>query len=133
MSKMKRKWLRVIEYEETGRPIDELTRSALLETHPELPILQDEAAMPRLGVEEDDRDVEGVGFGGFDDGMHGDFSAPPPPAMMRVPEAVMQHPLPHGHAHAHIGLPEPPIEPQIDSQLEQQIQREIATADPPRA
>lgn len=39
MSKMKRKWLRVIEYEETGVPIDELTRQQLLETHPDLPLL----------------------------------------------------------------------------------------------
>jgi hypothetical protein len=40
MSKMKRKWLRVIEYEETGQPIDETTRKQLLETHPDLPLLQ---------------------------------------------------------------------------------------------
>ena len=30
MSKLKRKWLRVIEYEETGTPIDDLTRSQLV-------------------------------------------------------------------------------------------------------
>ena len=46
MSKMKRKWLRVIEYEETGRPLDAATRESLLETHPDLPILHDGAAMP---------------------------------------------------------------------------------------
>ncbi|KAK5169556.1 uncharacterized protein LTR77_005532 [Saxophila tyrrhenica] len=46
MSKMKRKWTRVIEYEETGLPLDKITRDSLLETHPDLPILQDPAAMP---------------------------------------------------------------------------------------
>jgi hypothetical protein len=40
MSKMKRKWLRVIEHEETGRQLDETTRKQLLETHPDLPLLQ---------------------------------------------------------------------------------------------
>lgn len=37
---MKRKWLHVIESEETGRPLDDATRQQLLETHPDLPILQ---------------------------------------------------------------------------------------------
>ncbi|KAK5137449.1 hypothetical protein LTR08_008427 [Meristemomyces frigidus] len=40
MSKLKRKWLRVIECEETGQPIDNDTRALLMETHPGLPILQ---------------------------------------------------------------------------------------------
>jgi len=39
MSKLKRKWLRVIECEETGQPIDDVTRALLMETHPNLPIL----------------------------------------------------------------------------------------------
>jgi hypothetical protein len=39
MSKMKRKWLRVIDYEENGTPIDETTRAQLEETHPDLPLL----------------------------------------------------------------------------------------------
>jgi hypothetical protein len=42
MSKMKRKWLRVIEYEENGQQIDNTTRQQLLETHPDLPLLQQE-------------------------------------------------------------------------------------------
>lgn len=41
---MKRKWLRVIEFEETGQPIDDLTRSQLMETHPDLPVLHESAA-----------------------------------------------------------------------------------------
>lgn len=40
MSKMKRKWLRVIEHEETGRQLDETTRKQFLETHPDLRLLQ---------------------------------------------------------------------------------------------
>lgn len=40
MSKMRRKWIRVIEFEENGTPIDENTRAQLLETHPDLPLLQ---------------------------------------------------------------------------------------------
>lgn len=39
MSKMRRKWIRVIEFEENGTPIDESTRQQLMETHPDLPIL----------------------------------------------------------------------------------------------
>lgn len=46
MSKLKRKWLRVIEYEETGTPIDDLTRSQLMETHPDLPLLPEPQAPP---------------------------------------------------------------------------------------
>ena len=36
MSKLKRKWLQVIDYEETGLPLDAATRTALRETHPGL-------------------------------------------------------------------------------------------------
>ena len=109
MSKMKRKWLRVIEYEETGRPIDDTTRNSLLETHPDLPILQDEQAMPEYAVEM----------------PHQTYSMPPPAPMMSAPQAMMQPP-PHPY-------PDIPIEPQIDSQLERQIQSEIASAGgPPR-
>ena len=102
MSKMKRKWLRVIEYEETGRPLDEITRQSLLETHPELPILQDEAAMPDPTQEDGQLPLS-------------------PVSMAQAPQAIMQphpYPMPHGHI---------PMEPQIDSQLEQQIQRDIAS------
>lgn len=44
MSKMKRKWLRVIEYEENGTPLDDLTRAQLEETHPDLPLLHQPTA-----------------------------------------------------------------------------------------
>ncbi|KAK4893858.1 hypothetical protein LTR27_007884 [Elasticomyces elasticus] len=40
MSKLKRKWMRVIEAEETGHPLDASIREQVLETHPDLPILQ---------------------------------------------------------------------------------------------
>ena len=108
---MKRKWLRVIEYEEKGRPLDEATRESLAETHPNLPMLQDAAAMP-LPNQEDE----------YDPDM--DFNQPisTSTGLLRVPEAVMQ-------ADREIYGQELPIEPQIDSQLEQQIQHDIASAD----
>ncbi|KAK5680626.1 hypothetical protein LTS10_007559 [Elasticomyces elasticus] len=40
MSKLKRKWMRVIEAEETGHPLEPSIREQVLETHPDLPILQ---------------------------------------------------------------------------------------------
>lgn len=46
MSKMKRKWLRVIDFEENGTSIDDVTRAQLMETHPHLPVLQQSAAPP---------------------------------------------------------------------------------------
>lgn len=118
MSKMKRKWLRVIEYEETGRPLDETTRQALLETHPDLDILQQPDAMPQ---EEDGLAQQQVLPGALPGAQMG--MVPPPPAMMGAPEAMMHPAL---QAHGRNGQMEVPIEPQIDSQLEQQIQREIA-------
>ncbi|KAK4495823.1 hypothetical protein PRZ48_013091 [Zasmidium cellare] len=60
MSKMKRKWLRVIEYEENGTPIDDLTRTQLMETHPDLPLLQHESA----GLGMDGGGMSGNGMGG---------------------------------------------------------------------
>ncbi|KAK3622950.1 hypothetical protein LTR56_021891 [Elasticomyces elasticus] len=39
MSKLKRKWMRVIEAEETGHPLGASIREQVLETHPDLPIL----------------------------------------------------------------------------------------------
>ncbi|KAK4570438.1 hypothetical protein LTR86_002518 [Recurvomyces mirabilis] len=40
MSKLKRKWLKVIECEENGQPLDDATRVLVMETHPTLPIIQ---------------------------------------------------------------------------------------------
>lgn len=74
MSKMKRKWLRVLEYEERGRPIDLATRDALLETHPHLPILQDPDAIALSG--EDTTPGADVP----------DFSMPPPPQLQHPSE-----------------------------------------------
>ena len=111
---MKRKWLRVIEYEETGRPLDEITRQALIETHPDLDILQQPDAMPQ----KEDGLAQQQALPGAQIGM-----GPPPPAMMGAPEAMM-HPALQAHGRGvHVEMP---IEPQIDSQLEEQIQREIA-------
>ena len=108
MSKMKRKWLRVIEYEETGRPLDEVTRESLLETHPDLPILHDQAAMPGTPHPSDH------------------LPPPTPVSLMQAPQAMMQ---PHG---MHLQQRRLPIEPELGSQLEQQLQRDIASAEPQR-
>lgn len=123
MSKMKRKWLRVIEYEETGQPLDTTTRDSLLETHPNLPILHDERAMP---METHDLPED------FASDLHDDLhlqadSGAAPVAMMQAPEAAMVMQQLHGGHH------QIPIEPQIDSQLEQQIQTDIASAEPSHA
>lgn len=107
---MKRKWLRVIEYEETGRPLDVATRNSLQETHPDLPVLHDEQAMPEHEVVPHYTMPPGT--------------MPLPAPMMPAPQAMMQPPPVYHH--------EIPIEPQIDSQLEQQIQSEIASANGPR-
>lgn len=40
MSKLKRKWIKVIETEESGGPLDDETRAQVLETHPDLNILR---------------------------------------------------------------------------------------------
>ncbi|KAK5734459.1 hypothetical protein LTR17_008960 [Elasticomyces elasticus] len=56
MSKLKRKWMRVIEAEETGHPLEAGIREQVLETHPDLPILQsgtnDRVPMTELELEE---------------------------------------------------------------------------------
>ncbi|KAK5118061.1 hypothetical protein LTR62_004107 [Meristemomyces frigidus] len=45
MSKLKRKWLKVIEAEEAGQPLDDATRALVTETHPTLPVLSQLAAL----------------------------------------------------------------------------------------
>jgi hypothetical protein len=99
MSKMKRKWLQVIEYEETGHSIDATTYASLMETHPDLPILADEGVvMPEEHTEQP-------------------FSSPPPTAIMQEPQ------VPMGLIPEHLTL-----EPRIDTQLDQQIQQDITAA-----
>lgn len=109
MSKMKRKWLRVIEFEETGRPIDEATRTSLLETHPDIPILQDEAAMPTG----DDQEPE------FQQQMQ-----PPPPALMVQPDAV----TPMRRVMGSTSMLQ--MDPRIGAQLEQELESEIGIREP---
>jgi hypothetical protein len=61
MSKMKRKWLRVIEFEESGQPIDEVTRQQLLETHPDLPLLQGTSATSTHPMDHREHHSHGLG------------------------------------------------------------------------
>lgn len=52
MSKLKRKWIKVIEAEENGTPLDESTRLLVLETHPNLPVLTQAPAPPALMLQQ---------------------------------------------------------------------------------
>lgn len=114
MSKMKRKWLRVIEYEETGRPLDKTTHQSLLETHPDLDILQEPGAMP---VEEEGGLAEQQALPGAPMGMG--MSTAPMATMMPAMHPALQ-------AHGRQVEVDVPIEPGLDSQIEAQLQREIA-------
>ncbi len=106
MSKMKRKWLRVIEYEETGRPIDEVTRTSLLETHPDLPILLDEAAMGGgIDVEDEQQQMPGAA-----------------PAVAMMMQAGLSATGMGGMAG---GVAMLPMESQIEPQLAQGFQQDI--------
>ncbi|SMY20908.1 unnamed protein product [Zymoseptoria tritici ST99CH_1A5] len=63
MSKMKRKWLRVIDYEENGTPIDDTTRAQLEETHPDLPLLhQPHAPVAEMGSMASGLESDGMGM-----------------------------------------------------------------------
>lgn len=159
MSKMKRKWLRVIECEESGQPIDDATRELLMETHPTLPIRQGSHvpaapmmmqqqqqpsahpypdAPPPTGKYEPqiEPELQAHGQNQIDARLHD--QQPPQPQIEPSLQAHGQYPMdvrlqPHPpHFDPHMQQ-QPQHLPQIDSQLEQQLQREIATADPPRA
>jgi hypothetical protein len=118
MSKMKRKWLRVIEYEETGRPLDKTTHQSLLETHPDLDILQEPGAMP---VEEERGLDEQRPLPGAQMGMG--MSAAPMATMMPAMHPALQV---HGRQ-VELEVPiEPGLDSQLNSQIEAQLQREIA-------
>lgn len=104
MSKLKRKWLRVIEYEETGRRLDVATWEALRETHPELEILGKEGAMPRTD-EHDDFDDDGGATERTLDERVGHFSmsrqgypAPSAAAMMSAPVPTSAYASPAAYA-----------------------------------
>ena len=117
---MKRKWLRVIDYEEHGRPLDETTRQSLLETHPDLDILQHPDAMPQ----EDEGLSQQHALPCAQMGMS--MSMAPMAEMMPIgaPEAMM-HPALQAHGrHVEIDVP---IEPHLDSQIEAQLHREISS------
>lgn len=143
MSKMKRKWLRVIDYEENGRPLDQTTRESLLETHPDLPILQQPGAMP---VQDEGEGLQGQQTlpaaqmsAHMGPGMEGDMgngmvstmgmgvSAAPTAMMMSATHPTF---MPHVQHQQRVEV-DVPIEPDLDSHsqlslVEAQLQREIA-------
>ncbi|KAM3421250.1 hypothetical protein BST61_g1656 [Cercospora zeina] len=111
MSKMKRKWLRVIEFEENGTPIDNMTRSQLMETHPDLPALHapvvPQAEMPR--ADKDDANVQ-----------------PDLDAQLSLPEGSFaaddQHSaypeVPTSYPEVQDAYPTEPLQPTLSNQLE---------------
>ena len=118
MSKMKRKWLRVIEYEETGKPLDRTTYQSLLETHPDLDILQEPQAMPN---EEEEGLAEQQALPGAQ--LEMPMSAAPMATMMPALHPAFQT---HGRQ-IEVEVPiEPGLDSQLNSQIEAQLQREIA-------
>ncbi len=120
MSKMKRKWLRVIEYEETAEPLDKTTYQSLLETHPDLDILQEPAAIPD---EEEGGLEEQQALSGAQMGMGMGMSAAPMANMMPAMHPALQA---HGR-HVEVEVPiQPGLESQLGSEIEAQLQREIA-------
>ncbi|KAF2165816.1 hypothetical protein M409DRAFT_24103 [Zasmidium cellare ATCC 36951] len=86
MSKMKRKWLRVIEYEENGVPIDDLTRSQLLETHPDLPLLRHDVNGSAGGLGQQQQQQHDGGGLGVDVGV--DVGGVPQAQMLQAQEAM---------------------------------------------
>ncbi|KXS93885.1 hypothetical protein AC578_1688 [Pseudocercospora eumusae] len=142
MSKMKRKWLRVIEFEENGTLIDDFTRQQLLETHPDLPVLAQSSAAAEAqrqqqaqdnAVTESFSDHHGQGQP-QDDYSTQDFSMQPQNSFVMsgqsfhqqtVPEAQMALQASLGAADlsnmsGQMGLPQQ-FDSQIDAQLEQHL------------
>lgn len=130
MSKMKRKWLRVIEFEESGRPLDATTRNALLETHPTLPILHDQAARPQ---EEDElltqqqqrhEELAYLHQPHAPQQQQQQYAPIPPVPMMSPSQGTM-----HAQQHIHHNMPtESGLDPRLDSRIQHQIQNEIASS-----
>ncbi|KAK5128513.1 hypothetical protein LTR85_003182 [Meristemomyces frigidus] len=141
MSKLKRKWLRVIESEETGQPIDDTTRALLMETHPDLPILHQTSApaaqmLQPLAAQK----------------MHPSQPEPEPESQSvhhihhqqrnEMPLAtLLQQPSPNQHTDPQLQALQSQIDPRfqlspqqhLDSQLQQQLQHELASAETSRA
>ncbi|TKA71577.1 hypothetical protein B0A55_07668 [Friedmanniomyces simplex] len=80
MSKLKRKWTRVIESEESGQPLEDSIRAQVMETHPNLPMLANGAAAPQKPMTQAELEA-------FREQWQEEVPAvrPPPPAPMRPP------------------------------------------------
>ncbi|GIZ37676.1 hypothetical protein CKM354_000111700 [Cercospora kikuchii] len=121
MSKMKRKWLRVIEFEENGTPIDDMTRSQLMETHPDLPALH-ATVVPQADMSQTDK---------VDGNVQPDLDA-----QLNLPEGSFgtddQHSaypeVPTSYAEVPDAYPSEPLQPSLSNQLEQ-LQHQHQTYD----
>lgn len=133
MSKLKRKWLRVIEFEESGRALDTTTWTSLLETHPDLPLLQQPEARPAPTHEAEAAQQPGVLV--HDPQLQQEPVHYPEHAQLphTMPEAMMQHPPPEALMqvpHAPMQPSHIPIEPQIDHRLQEHLHSEMGSVDP---
>lgn len=142
MSKMKRKWLRVIEFEENGTLIDDLTRQQLLETHPDLPVLAQSAAAAEAqrqqqvqdnAVTESFNDHQGQGQP-QDDYSTQDFSMQPQNSFVMsgqsfhqqtVPEAQMALQASLGAADLSEMSGQMRLSQQFDSQIDAQLEQHL--------
>ncbi|KXS94274.1 hypothetical protein AC579_7279 [Pseudocercospora musae] len=138
MSKLKRKWLRVIEFEENGTLIDDLTRQQLLETHPDLPVLAQSSAAAEAQRQQQAQDnVVAPSFSDQqgqdqpqDDYSTQDFSMQPQSSFVMSSESFHQQTVPELQASlgaadlsqmsGQMGLPQQ-FDSQIDAQLEQHL------------
>lgn len=137
MSKLKRKWLRVLEFEEAGRALDTTTWNSLLETHPSLPLLQQPEARPEPADAEPAHDDPAAALA-HDPQLQQDPQYPPHDPQLQhamPPEGMMAHPPPEALMQAPQAQMPPsqmPLEPQIDHRLEQQLQAEMGPVEPGR-
>lgn len=125
MSKLKRKWLRVIECEESGEPLDELTRSQVAETHPDLPILQQvlpgAPMVPMMSVRPGTMTAVADGAEGVGAGEHGLVDGEVGMDDQQQVQMLSEHdfhnedgytqPPPHSRAHHPDSYPHPPLLP----------------------
>ncbi|KAK1058357.1 hypothetical protein LTR74_013475 [Friedmanniomyces endolithicus] len=84
MSKLKRKWSRVIESEESGLPLEDGIRAQVMETHPTLPLLENGAVAPSAPMTPAELKALRVQWQEVD--LNAARPPPSPAAMQRRPE-----------------------------------------------
>lgn len=118
MSKMKRKWLRVIDFEENGTPIDDMTRAQLMETHPDLPVLQQAAPAPA------DMGAPIKTNGNIDSSLDAQLNLPD--ASFAADDQNNAYPEPSTFSEVQSTYPTEPLQPSLSNHL-QQLQQQQQT------